>query len=436
MAFTITMPQLSDTMEEGRVLRWLKEEGDELDTGDIIAEIESDKADVEFEVFRSGVLHKILVPEGGVAPVGAPIAIVGKPDEDISELLAEVAAAPEEAVAVEAPAPAPVEAAPAPVEEAVEEEEEVAAPVAAEVVAPKPAAVPTDGRLKVSPVARRLAAEMDVDLAAVQGSGPGGRIIKRDVEAAHGAPVAVAAPQPTEAPAPPPVAARPAEPFEDVPIKGMRRTIAQRLVKSKAPVPHFYITSEVEMGQALEAKASLERLRDTKVTVTDLLVKACALALIKHPEINSSYQGDFVRRYHEAHIGVVVATEEGLVIPVVREADSKPLAQIAAETTDLVARGRNRKLRPEEFTGATFTISNLGMYGVDEFSAVISPPEGAILAVGSIRERPVVRDGQVQVGRLVSLTLACDHRIIDGTAAAAFLGEVKELLEHPSSLLM
>jgi pyruvate dehydrogenase E2 component (dihydrolipoamide acetyltransferase) len=433
MAFTITMPQLSDTMEEGRVLRWLKDEGDDLDTGDILAEIESDKADIEFEIFRPGMLHKILVPEGGVAPVGAPIAIVGKPDEDISELLAEAAAAPKEAVAEEVAKPEPVEEAPAPVEAAVEEE--VALPPVAAEVAPPPAPAPTDGRMKVSPVARRLAAELGVDLAAVQGTGPGGRIVKRDVDAAKRAPVAPPAPEEAAPPPTPPVA-RPAEPFEEVPITGMRRTIAQRLVKSKAPVPHFYVNVEVEMDEALEAKASLERLRDAKVTVTDMFVKACGLALIKHPEINSSYQGDVVRRYRDAHIGVVVATQEGLVIPVVREADSKPLAQIATETTDLVERGRNRKLRPEEFTGATFTISNLGMYGVDQFSAVIAPPEGAILAVGAIRERPVVRDGRVQVGQLASLTLACDHRIIDGTAAAAFLGELKELLEHPSSLLL
>ena len=427
MAYAITMPQLSDTMEEGRVLRWLKEEGDELEAGDIIAEIESDKADIEFEVYRTGVLHKILVPEGEVVPVGVAIAIAGKQGEDISELLAELAAAPKEAVAVGAPAPPPPEVAP-------EEEVKAEPKVAEEEVAPMPEVAPTDGRLKVSPVARRLAAEMGLDLTTVQGTGPGGRIIKRDVDAAHLAPAA--APPPVAAPSPPPAEARPTEPFDEVPMTGMRKTIAKRLVESKAPVPHFYVTSEVEMGQALDAKASLERLRGAKVTVTDILVKACGLALVKHPEINSSYQGDVIRRYRAAHIGVVVSTEHGLVIPVVREANEKTLAQIAVETADLVARGRQRKLRPEEYSGATFTVSNLGMYGVDQFSAVIAPPEGAILAVGTIKERPVVHDGRVSVGQVMSLTLACDHRIIDGTAAAAFMDELKEFLEHPVSLLL
>ncbi len=427
MAYAITMPQLSDTMEEGRILKWLKEEGDEVEAGEIIAEIESDKADIEFEVYRTGVLHKILVPEGEVAPVGVAIAIAGIQGEDISELLAELAAAPKEAVAVEAPAPPPPEVAP-------EEEVKAEPKVAEEVVAPMPEVAPTDGRLKVSPVARRLAAEMGLDLTTVQGTGPGGRIIKRDVDAAHLAPAA--APPPVAAPSPPPAEARPAEPFDEVPMTGMRKTIAQRLVESKAPVPHFYVTSEVEMGQALDAKASLEQLRGAKVTVTDLLVKACGVALVKHPEVNSSYQGDVIRRYRATHIGVVVSTEGGLVIPVVREANEKTLAQIAVETTDLAARGRQRKLRPEEYSGATFTISNLGMYGVDQFSAVIAPPQGAILAVGTIKERPVVHDGRVSVGKVMSLTLACDHRIIDGTAAAAFMDELKELLEHPVSLLL
>ena len=427
MAYAITMPQLSDTMEEGRILKWLKEEGDEVEAGDIIAEIESDKADIEFEVYRTGVLHKILVPEGEVVPVGVAIAIAGKQGEDISELLAELAAAPKEAVAVGAPAPPPPEVAP-------EEEVKAEPKVAEEEVAPMPEVAPTDGRLKVSPVARRLAAEMGLDLTTVQGTGPGGRIIKRDVDAAHLAPAA--APPPVAAPSPPPAEARPTEPFDEVPMTGMRKTIAKRLVESKAPVPHFYVTSEVEMGQALDAKASLERLRGAKVTVTDILVKACGLALVKHPEINSSYQGDVIRRYRAAHIGVVVSTEHGLVIPVVREANEKTLAQIAVETADLAARGRQRKLRPEEYSGATFTISNLGMYGVDQFSAVIAPPEGAILAVGTIKERPVVHDGRVSIGQVMSLTLACDHRIIDGTAAAAFMDELKEFLEHPVSLLL
>jgi pyruvate dehydrogenase E2 component (dihydrolipoamide acetyltransferase) len=440
MALIINMPQLSDTMEEGRILQWLKSEGDHLGVGDIIAEIESDKADVEFEVFRAGVLHKIIVPEGEVAPVGAPIAIVGAEDEDVSDALAqaqETGAVAAEKVAVEV----------AQKEETAKvraEEEEKARAKVQEQVKAEAAREPTEG-LKASPVALRLAAELGVDLSAVEGSGPGGRIVKRDVEAASRAPAPRAA-EVSEAEAPPkkkppkkepaPTAAPSPEDAEEVVLSGMRKAIARRLVESKAPVPHFYVTSQVEMGQAMEAKDALKRLREIKVTVTDMLIKACGLALIKHPQINSSYQGEVARRYKEAHIGVVVATEEGLIIPVVRGAQGKTLAEVSAETVDLIERGRKRKLKPEEYSGATFTISNLGMYGVEEFSAVISPPQGAILAVGSIMERPVAKEGSLSVGKTMKLNLACDHRIIDGTAAAAFLNEVKELLEHPAALLL
>jgi pyruvate dehydrogenase E2 component (dihydrolipoamide acetyltransferase) len=291
-------------------------------------------------------------------------------------------------------------------------------------------------------VAVRLAAELGVSLSSVKGTGPGGRIVKRDVEAAAKAPLKEALPT-DEVPKEEKVAeakvsleAPPVAEFEDVPLSGMRKAIASRLVESKAPVPHFYVTAEADMAQALEAKEALERLRGTKVTVTDLLVKACGIALTKHPQINSSYQGETVRRFKAAHVGVVVATDEGLIIPVVKDAQARSLAEIASETAELADKGRQRKLRPEQYSGATFTISNLGMYGVETFSAVIAPPEGAILAVGSIMEKPVVRDGHVAVGRRMLLNLACDHRIIDGTAAAAFLNEVKELLEHPVSLLL
>jgi pyruvate dehydrogenase E2 component (dihydrolipoamide acetyltransferase) len=419
MAHIISMPQLSDTMEEGRILHWHKAEGEEVEPGDILAEIESDKADVEFEVFRKGVLRKILVPEGEIAPVGAPIAIIAERQEDIAEALAE---AEEAARALEV----------ARVETVSKEPEVASAPAEAEAA---PAPKPSEGRILASPVALRLASELGVDLSQVRGTGPGGRIVKRDVEAAARAP-APAAP-PADAPVVAEVAREPVEgDFEDVPLSSVRKAIARRLVESKAPVPHFYVTMDVEMGPALEAKQSLERLRGLKATVTDLLIRACGLALAKHPQINSSFLGDSIRRYRRAHIGVVVATEEGLVIPVIRDAQEKGLADIASERADLVGRARQRRLKPEEFTGATFTISNLGMFGVDSFSAVIAPPEGAILAVGAVRERPVAREGRLDVGLVMTMTLACDHRVIDGVEAAAFLGEVKELLEKPAALVL
>lgn len=444
MAQIITMPQLSDTMEEGRILEWRKAEGEDLATGDILAEIESDKADVEFEVFRQGVLHKILVPEGDTAPVGAPIAIVGKRDEDISEALAGVDStkvkATEKVAAVSAEKEKEAKARARKTEEArakVEEQKKAEAE-----------REPGE-RVKASPVALRLAAELGVDVSRVSGSGPGGRVIKRDVEAAAKAPAEAAKPK-AEAPpkeekapakkekAPPAEAVRaPTEAeFEELPLSGMRKTIARRLVESMGPVPHFYVSAQIDMAQALEAKAALEKLRETKVTVTDLVVKACGLALIRHPQINSSFQGDSVRRYKEAHVGVVVATEEGLIIPVVRSAQAKALSEVAKETADLAERGRKRKLKTEEYRGATFTVSNLGMFGVESFTAVIATPEGAILSVGAVKEKPVVRKGHVEVGKTMSVTLGCDHRIIDGTEAAAFLNDLKELLENPVSLFI
>lgn len=444
MALIINMPQLSDTMEEGRILQWVKSEGDDLAVGDIIAEIESDKADVEFEVFRSGVLHKILIPEGEPVPVGSPIAIVGGKDEDITETLAEAERAASKAVKGVSAPKKKAEAPPPAVAVAPDKTpaEERAAPAKAQAEAP-PKEPEGEGKLLASPVAVRLAAELGVNLSAVSGTGPAGRIVKRDVEAAAAHPKKKAAPPPEAEPEAvkvkekaPPAEVRPEAEYEKVAMSGMRKAIARRLVESKAPVPHFYVEAEVEMSQALEAKEALDRLRGTKVTVTDLLIKACGLALVKEPQINSSYHEGAIRRYKAAHVGVVVATEEGLIIPVVRDAHSKPLAALAAEVADLIERARKRKLKPAEYTGATFTISNLGMYGVEAFSAVIAPPEGAILAVGSILDKPVVRNGRVTAGKRMRLNLACDHRIIDGTAAAAFLKEVKELLENPVSLIV
>jgi pyruvate dehydrogenase E2 component (dihydrolipoamide acetyltransferase) len=313
------------------------------------------------------------------------------------------------------------------------------APATAEVVpmTPEPARVaaaaapaPAGARVKVSPLARKIAAQAGVDLRLVQGSGPGGRIIRRDVEAATQAPAA-AAPAPALAPA------RPDAEYEDMPLTAMRAAIAKRMPLSKAPVPHFYVTSEVAMDRAWRLRAELNALADgVKISVTDMIIRACAVALGRHPSINASFQGASVRLHHRAHIGIAVALDGGLITPVLRDCDVKPLSRIAAEARDIAERARAGKLRVSELSGATFSISNLGMFDVEEFSAIINPPEGAILAVGSVLEKPVVVDGQLAVGRRMKMTISCDHRVTDGAAGARFLQDVKRLLEEPLRLLV
>jgi len=427
MAVTkVVMPKLSDAMESGKIIKWLKKEGDRINGGDILAEVETDKADVEMEAFGAGVLRKILVPAGETAAIGALIGVIAEPGDDIAAL---VASAPAGAASATAPAPRPAAAMPS----------APAAPVARPAaVVSAPAAAPAGlgqgaqaGRVKASPLAKKIAAQAGVDLRLIQGSGPGGRIIRRDVEAA-GSGSAAAVAMPAVAPA----ALAGAE-FEDVPLTPIRAAIARRMPLSKAPVPHFYVTSEVAMDRAWELREQLNALEgQPKVSVNDFVIRACALALLKHPGVNASLQGDAIRVFHRAHIGIAVALEDGLITPVLRDCHAKPLAQIAVEARDLAERARNRKLRAHELSGATFSISNLGMFDVAEFSAIINPPEGAILAVGSVRRVPVVDDAGLGVGRRMMLTISCDHRVMDGAMGARFLQDVKRLLEEPLRLLV
>ncbi len=447
MAVTkVVMPKLSDAMESGKIIKWLKKEGDRIQGGDILAEVETDKADVEMEAFGAGVLRKILVPAGETAAIGALIGVIAEPGDDIAALVAsapagagtgagsaaqktplraEPAPAPAPAGAASATAPAPRPAAATPSAPATP----VARPAAVVSAPAAPAGLGRgiqSGRVKASPLAKKIAAQTGVDLRLIQGSGPGGRIIRRDVEAAGS----------SAAPAVVPAAISGAE-FEDVPLTPIRATIARRMPLSKAPVPHFYVSSEVAMDRAWELREQLNMLEGLpKISVNDLVIRACALALLKHPGVNASLQGDAIRVYHRAHIGIAVALDDGLITPVLRDCHAKPVAQIAVEARDLVERARNRKLRAPELSGATFSISNLGMFDVTEFSAIINPPEGAILAVGSVRRVPVVDETGLGVGRRMMLTISCDHRVMDGAMGARFLQDVKRLLEEPLRLLV
>lgn len=465
MATKVVMAQLSPTMEEGRLLEWKVQEGDRVEPSDILAEIETDKANMDIEALKGGVVRKIVVEAGATVPVGAIIGIIGEPDEDISALLAEAEAsmsgtppvvdaeAADEAPADEAPAEEP--ATPAASETAVEPAEAPAAEISdgpePQTPAPVVPVVETDhshvaessvtGRIRVSPVARRMADRAGIDLGLVEGTGPGGRIVKDDVEQAIAAgsatPPAAAAPAVSDASS---VAAAtgPARlEAKDVELSMMRKAIATRLTQSIGPVPHFFLTSEIDMGRALDMRKEMnQRIAPEKVGVNDLLVKATAEALARHPDINASWAGDRIRHHASADIGIAVAVEDGLITPVLHEADRKGLLQIARESADLVARARERKLMPEEYQGATFSVSNLGMFDIDQFTAIINPPEAGILAVGSTIEKPVVEDGEVVVRRRMRVTMSCDHRVIDGASGARFLRTFRAMLENPLEMML
>jgi pyruvate dehydrogenase E2 component (dihydrolipoyllysine-residue acetyltransferase) len=468
MAVTkVVMPKLSEAMETGKIIKWLKKEGDRVEGGDILAEVETDKADVEMEAFGAGVLRKILVPAGGQVPVGSLIAVVAEPGDDIAALLAQAPPAPAssppaapgamaETGSPAAPPPAaigspaasaqsrppglPTPAPTVPLKVAASAPTAPAAPTAppqppaaprtlpqrpaAAVLGAGPSA-PQSARVKASPLARKIAAQWGVDLSHVQGSGPGGRIIRRDVEAAASA---------VQSDAPAAVGAE----FEDLPMSPIRATIARRMPLSKAPVPHFYVSSEVAMDRAWALREELNALEgQPKISLNDFIVRACGLALIEHPGVNASFQGETIRVFRRAHIGVAVALPDGLITPVLRDCQAKSLTQVAVEARDLAERARGRKLKVSEMSGATFSISNLGMFDVTEFSAIINPPEGAILAVGAVRRLPVVdASGALGVGRRMMLTLSCDHRVMDGAMGARFLQDLRRLLEEPLRLLV
>jgi len=432
------MPKLSPTMEEGQISRWLKKEGDKVAMGEPLAEIDTDKATMEMQALANGVLRKILVNEGQAAPLGELIAIIGEANEDIAALLSE---APATAPAQKEEAPKAAEPAPAPAEQPTPQAQAAAAGAAVNGRQTAPAAAASSGRLIVSPLAARMAAESGLDLRLVQGSGPGGRIIKKDIEAALSEPKAEPSAQRYPRAVEParfqaaPVAA--ASAYRDEPATQIRQTIAKRLVTSLGPVPHFFLTTDIEMDRAAEMRRGINALDpDLKISINDIVIKVAAAALIQHPEVNASFQEKFVRYYEHADIGVAVAIEDGLITPVVRAADQKSLSQIAAEVRELAERARSKRLKPEEYTGATFSISNLGMFGIDEFTAVINPPEGAILAVGAMTPKPVVRDNEIIVRQIMRVTMSCDHRVIDGATGAKFLQTFKKILENPLYLVV
>jgi len=441
MPIPILMPALSPTMTEGTVARWMKAVGDDVRAGDVIAEIETDKATMEVEAVDEGRLGRILVPEGTEeVAVNTPIALLLEEGEDEAALGAAAPAAPKLAAkaAPEAPKPAPAAAKPAPAEAAPK-----TAPSAAP-AAPKPAPVPAaakdDSRIVASPLARRLAAQAGIDLAALRGSGPNGRIVKADIDAAltKGAPPRPAAAR-SGAPAPAVMSLEGDAPYEVQVPNGMRKVVARRMTESKQQVPHFYMTMDVEVDALLAARTALNAQAkdgDFKLTVNDLIIKAAAAALMLVPATNASWGEDGIRRYARADISVAVALPGGLVTPVVRGANLKGLRQISAEMKDLADRARSNRLKPEEYQGGTFTISNLGMYGVKHFEAVINQPQGAILAVGAAEPRPVVKDGAITVATIMSLTLSVDHRAVDGATGAEYLVALKRLIEAPVAMLL
>lgn len=412
---------MSDTMTEGVVAKWHKKVGDPVKSGELVAEIETDKATMEFESYQEGVLLYRGVEEGKAAPVDGVLAILGKAGEDYKALLdgekakapvaeAPKAAAPVETKKAEAPAPKPA-----------------VAPTPAPAAKPAPAVVSADDKLKASPLARRLASEKGIDLSKVMGSGDSGRIVKRDIDwfkpgmsvaSGNGFSPAVTT-----------------EGYEEVVVSQMRKTIAKRLSESMFTAPHFYLTMEIDMDNAISARESINAVTGSKVSFNDLVIKASAAALRQHPKVNSSWLGDKIRFNQHIHIGVAVAVEEGLLVPVVRFADSKTLREINAEVKTYAQKAKDKKLQPSDWEGNTFTISNLGMFGIDEFTAIINPPDACILAVGGIRQTPVVKNGQVVPGNLMKVTLSCDHRVVDGATGADFLRTLKGLLENPVVLL-
>lgn len=417
MAEIIYMPKLSDTMTEGVVAEWHKKVGDKVASGELIAEIETDKATMEFESFYDGVLLHIGVEKGKGAPVNSILAIIGQEGEDVSSLLAGAAAPAAEEKKVEAPKQEAV----APKAETPKVEAPKAAP------APQNTNTESSDRVFASPLAKKLAEEKGIEISSVKGTGDHGRIVKRDVE--HHVPYVpaqggfVATVTGTES-------------YEDVPVSQMRKTIARRLAESKFTAPHFYLTINVDMDNAIAARKAMNASGDVKISFNDMVIKASALALTKHQTINSSWLGDVIRKNHHVNIGVAVAVDEGLLVPVVRYANTKGMAQIGEEVRSFAKRAKEKKLQPADWEGSTFTISNLGMFGIDNFTAIINPPDSCILAVGGIQQIPVVKNNQVVPGNVMTLTLSCDHRVVDGASGAEFLNTLKGYLENPVTMLV
>ena len=423
MAEIVRMPKMSDTMTEGVVAKWHKKVGDSVKSGELVAEIETDKATMEFESYQEGVLLYRGVEEGKSAPVDGILAILGKSGEDFKSLLDAEQTKPIAKVAEPEPVKETKKAEPTPV--AVEQPKTAVVPVSA----PVASSTSSDGRMKASPLAKRLAGKKGIDLSRVMGSGEKGRIVKRDIDWFK--------PGMMSAPASGTISAGAVteESYDEVPVSQMRKTIAKRLSESKFTSPHFYLTMEIDMSNSISARESINAVTGSKVSFNDLVIKAAAAALRQHPKVNSSWLGDKIRTNHHIHIGVAVSVEDGLLVPVVRFADSKTLRQINTEVKTFAQKAKDKKLQPSDWEGNTFTISNLGMFGIDEFTAIINPPDACILAIGGIQERPVVKNGQVVPGNVMKVTLSCDHRVVDGVSGSEFLRTFKGLLENPVILL-
>lgn len=445
MAKIIGLPKLSPTMEEGTLVRWVKQEGEAIEIDDLVAEVETDKATMEFRSFDRGVLLKQLAAEGETLKPDQPVAIIGNKGDDISGLVGGAGGAVKAAASAPTPQAPAVAAAP-----------QAVAPSASEAEADEPEHA-AGGRVLASPVVRKIARERDLDLSRVKGTGPGGRVIKRDVESADDARVGLPGTALRGPSAPPPSVGKVAAPGPKAPVvpsvtalspsgagrteklSQMRKTIARRLTESKQQVPHFYLTIDVDAEPLVAARAEINAdlaASGEKVSLNDLLIKACALALRRVPNVNASFQGDSILFHDRVDISVAVAIAEGLVTPVVRNADQLGVLAIARTVKDLATRAKDKKLKPEEMSNGTFSISNLGMFGIDEFSAVINPPEGAILAVSAVRDEPVVKNGAVVPGKKLALTMSCDHRVIDGALGAEWLKALRSLLESPLRMLI
>jgi pyruvate dehydrogenase E2 component (dihydrolipoamide acetyltransferase) len=420
MAEVVRLPKMSDTMTEGVIVKWNYKVGDSVKSGDILAEVETDKATMDMEVYAKGTILHLALNEGDTTPVDSIIAVVGAPGEDFKSVLgsAPVASAPAPVATPETSAPA---ATVAPV---------VEAPAATAATVAQPTAIHADGdRLKASPLAKKLAAEKGININDINGSGENGRIVKKDIETFTPATTTTAAPVAT-------TVAAGTESFHEVNVSQMRKTIAARLGESKFSAPHFYLTLEINMDKATQAREQMNTVSDVKISMNDLVIKAAAAALRKNPNINSSWLGTKIRYNHHIHIGVAMAVEDGLLVPVVRFADNKSLSQISSEVKEYGKKAKEKKLQPQDWAGNTFTISNLGMFGIDEFTAIINPPDACILAVGTVKDTVGVVNGEIKPVKTMKVTLSCDHRVVDGAMGAQFLKTLKEFLEEPYRLLV
>ena len=416
------MPKMSDTMEEGVIASWLKKVGDEIKSGDILAEVETDKATMELESYDDGTLLHIGVKDGDSVPVDGVIAIIGEKGEDVNEILKDVDSDSSEVEEIKEES-TPIEK----VEEIKDDNKEIVITEPTKIVSEL-----KDERIKASPLAKKLANEKGIDISNISGSGDGGRIIRKDIE--NYKDVSTSSNEPVKEITLPKIHSE--ESFEELPVTQMRKTISKRLAESKFSAPHFYLTMEVDMENCIEGRKKINESSDIKISFNDIILKACAVALRKHPMVNSSFLTDKIRINHHVHIGVAVAVDEGLLVPVVRFADNKSLSHISAEVKSLAKRAKEKQLQPSDWEGNTFTISNLGMFGISEFTAIINPNDSCILAVGGIKNTPVVKKGEVVPGNIMKLTLSCDHRLVDGATGAAFLQTLKELIEDPIKILV